>query len=79
VQARRLGWFVRNLLQQPVLRRSTPGAGYGAANRTGAACQTSEAGEVSKVSEIAAITAVTATCAIAAALSAPVPRTQRSA
>jgi hypothetical protein len=79
VQARHHRWFVRDLLQQPVLRRATPGGGYGAATRTGAACQTSEVGEVSKVGEIAAITAVTATCAIAAALSALVPRTQRSA
>ena len=63
----------RELLQQPVLRSATSGGGYGAANRTGTACQTSEVaeiGEVSEVSEIAAITAVTATCAIAAALSA---------
>jgi hypothetical protein len=72
VQAGGLGWFVRDLLHQPLLRRATPGAGYGAANRTGAAGQTSEVGQVSKVKvgKIAAITPVTATCAIAAALSA---------
>jgi hypothetical protein len=70
VQARDHRGFVRELLQQPVLRCATSGGGYGAANRTGTACQTSEVAEVSEVSEIAAITAVTATCAIAAALSA---------
>jgi hypothetical protein len=71
VQARN-HWHVRDLLQQPVLRRTTSGAGGGTANPTGAACQTGEVeiGEVGEASETGAITAVTATCAIAAALSA---------
>src|SRR5882757_1594201 len=70
MQARDPRWFVRDLLQQPVLRRATSGAGYGATARTGAACQTSEVGEIGEVGEVSEIAAITATCAIAAALSA---------